>query len=131
MLHYGKAGQPILDYLAMLHDNANAMACIRVCFPKPEEVGLTPEVAQKSLKYFQDALALASDDHHTATRGKGVYLRVQGDGGDGRRRMELMRTGACRLFLPAELQGVSSKYVELCKTYKMSASRKAWTPLLI
>ncbi|MBS7614645.1 DUF4838 domain-containing protein [Candidatus Bathyarchaeota archaeon] len=65
-LHYKTAAQPILEYISMLHDNAEKLGVHPGCFPKPEEVGLNPEVARKALEYFDKALKLASDEEARA-----------------------------------------------------------------
>ena len=61
-LHYQEAAPPILDYLGMLHDNAEAQNLHPTCFPTPEEIGLDPEISRKALDYFAQALDLAPDD---------------------------------------------------------------------
>ncbi|MFC1718082.1 DUF4838 domain-containing protein, partial [Candidatus Poribacteria bacterium] len=61
-LHYKNAAQPILDYIKMFHDNGEQMGINPGCFPKPAEVGLTPEITRKIFDYFEQALALADDE---------------------------------------------------------------------
>jgi hypothetical protein len=61
-LHCKRAAQPILDYIEMLHDNAEHAGVHPGCFPSPEEVGLNPAVARKVLDYFNQALEMADDD---------------------------------------------------------------------
>ena len=61
-LHYKSAAQPIIDYINMLHDNAEEVRVHPNCFPSVEEVGLNPEVSQRIFDYFEQALALADDD---------------------------------------------------------------------
>ena len=61
-LHYKGAAQPILDYIKMFHDNGQQMGIHPGCFPKPEAVGLTPEISRKIFDYFKQALALADDE---------------------------------------------------------------------
>ena len=61
-LHYRSAAPAIMDYLGMLHDNAERMGCHPGCFPKPEEVGLTPEIARRAFQYFERAEAAADDE---------------------------------------------------------------------
>ncbi|MBI5091613.1 MAG: DUF4838 domain-containing protein [Candidatus Hydrogenedentes bacterium] len=119
-LHYGKAAEPILDYLTMLHDNAEAKGVHPGCFPKPQEVGLTPEIAVKSLKYFKRAVEQADDDL--------VRKRVEKASICAYNAAVMMAPGTwkyengyCRLTVPDELKGMSTRYVELCRTYKMSA----------
>jgi hypothetical protein len=61
-LHYKDAAQPILEYVNMLHDNAESRGIHPGCFPSPEEVGLDPEVSRKAMDYFEQALVLANSD---------------------------------------------------------------------
>jgi len=61
-LHYEDAAPPILDYVRMLHDNAEAKGVHPNCFPSPEEVGLDPEVSGKAFAYFQQALDLSPNE---------------------------------------------------------------------
>ena len=61
-MYYEEAAQPILDYVAMLHDNAESRGLHPTCFPSTEEVGLDPETAAKILDYFTRALELARSD---------------------------------------------------------------------
>ena len=60
-LHYAEAAEPILDYVGMLHDNAESRGLHPGCFPEPEkEVGLDAEISRRALAYFEQALELAS-----------------------------------------------------------------------
>lgn len=61
-LHYKGAAQPILDYINMLHDNAEAKGVHPNCFPVPEDVGLDTEMSRKAFDYFEQALTMADDD---------------------------------------------------------------------
>ena len=61
-LHYGPAAKPILEYLAYLHDNADARGVHPGCFPTAVEVGLDQQVALKAMDYFKKAMAAAPDD---------------------------------------------------------------------
>ena len=61
-LHYEDAAPPILDYVRMLHDNAEAKGVHPNCFPSAEEVGLDPEISAQAFAYFQQALDLSPSD---------------------------------------------------------------------
>ena len=61
-LHYKEAAQPLLDYVEMLHDNAESRGLHPTCFPSVEEVGLDPEITIKIQDYFTRALELAGSD---------------------------------------------------------------------
>ena len=61
-LHYREAAAPLLEYVDMLHDNAEARGLHPRCFCSAEEVGLDPEVARKTMAYFDRALDLAASD---------------------------------------------------------------------
>ncbi|MCZ6679760.1 MAG: DUF4838 domain-containing protein [Candidatus Poribacteria bacterium] len=107
-LHYRSAAQPILDYINMLHDNAEAKGVHPNCFPSPEEVGLNPEISQKALDYFEQALALADDDVVRARVEKAsicAYKAMLVAGGE--------RTDAARAQLV-------DSYISLCQRYEMT-----------
>jgi hypothetical protein len=61
-LHYKGAAQPIMDYIEMLHDNAEKSGLHPGCFPSPADVGLRPEISRKAFDYFEQALNLADDE---------------------------------------------------------------------
>jgi hypothetical protein len=107
-LHYRSAAQPILDYIKMLHDNAEQSGVHPNCFPKPEEVGLRPEIARKALEYFNQALKLADD--------KAVRARVEKASICAYRAM----IDAGGLIADAELKSLIDRYVTLCKRYNMT-----------
>ena len=60
-LHYGKAGPRILDYLTMIHENAETKRLHPTCLAQPAELGLDTAVTQRSMKYFKRAIALAEN----------------------------------------------------------------------
>ncbi len=118
-LHYGKAARPMLDYINMLHDNADQSGLHPGCFPRPEEVGLNPEIARKAFEYFEQALALAEDDDvrervekasicaYKAMIEAGGYLQY--------------RDGAlCVSDLPKKYDGLIDRYIALCNKYDMT-----------
>ena len=53
-LHYQNAADPVLDYLSMIHDVAEAADAEPGCFGTPSEFGLNRDVSQKALAYFAD-----------------------------------------------------------------------------
>ncbi|MBD3182943.1 DUF4838 domain-containing protein [Candidatus Poribacteria bacterium] len=61
-LHYKSAAQPIMDYINMFHDNVAERGLHPGCFPKPEEVGLDPDVCREIMAYFNKALEMADDE---------------------------------------------------------------------
>ncbi|MEM3011557.1 MAG: DUF4838 domain-containing protein [Candidatus Bathyarchaeia archaeon] len=107
-LHYKTAAQPILEYINMLHDNAEKLGVHPGCFPKPEEVGLNPEIARKALEYFDKALKMASDEEVRA-------------------RVEKASICAYRAMIEAggpmtkdELKSLIDRYIMLCQRYEMT-----------
>jgi len=107
-LHYGSAAQPILDYIEMLHDNAEAAGVHPGCFPKPEDVGLRPEIARKAMDYFNQALELADDETVRA-------------------RVEKASICAYRAMIDAggpmpddERKALIDRYIALCQRYNMT-----------
>ena len=107
-LHYKAASQPILDYINMLHDNAEAKGVHPNCFPSPEEVGLDAEISRKAFAYFEDALALADDDDVRARVEKAsipAYKAMIVVGGE----ME-----------KAERQKLIDHYIAICERFQMT-----------
>jgi hypothetical protein len=117
-LHYKRAARPIIDHLTLIHAGAEKAGHHPGCFPKPDEVGLTPEICRQSRACFQRALALADDDDVRARVEKASICayRAQFEVGgkwettDGRR----------RLILPPELVDLVPEYIRLCKRYQMT-----------
>lgn len=113
-LHYKNAAKPILDYIEMLHDNAEEAGVHPGCFPSPDEVGLTPESSRKAFDYFEQALQLADDDTIRARVEKAsicAYRAMLDAGGQ----ME-----------DAEREELIDRYITLCKRHNMTyaAERK-------
>lgn len=106
-LHYKGAGDAILEYINMLHDNAEQAGVHPGCFPKAEEVGLTPEIARKTFGYFRQALTLADNEEVRA-------------------RVEKASICAYRAMIEAgEMEESKRKvliegYIQLCQRYKMA-----------
>ena len=106
-LHYQSAAQPILDYINMLHDNAEAKGLHPNCFPSAEDVGLDAEIARQALDYFAEAHALATDDAVKARVEKASIsvhkaMLVAGELDD------------------AERNALINRYIALCKRYQMT-----------
>lgn len=107
-LHYEAAAPPILEYIAFLHDNADAKGLHPRCFPTPEDVGLDAESARTIFDYFQQALALADKSEIRARVEKAsipAYKAMLVAGGD----MESQKR-----------QTLIDEYIALCERYNMS-----------
>jgi len=107
-LHYKNAAQPIMDYIEMLHDNAEAAGLHPGCFPSPEEVGLRPEISRKAFDYFEQALNLADDETVRARVEKAsicAYRAMIDAGGP----MEY-----------AERKALIDQYITLCQRHNMT-----------
>jgi len=107
-LHYRGAAQPILDYIKMLHDNAEESGVHPNCFPKPEEVGLRPEIARKALDYFSQALKLADDETVRARVEKASICAYRA----------MIEAGSP--MSESERKAIVDHYIELCKRYNMT-----------
>ncbi len=107
-LHYVGAAQTILDYIEMLHDNAEESGLHPGCFPSPEEVGLRPEISRKAFDYFEQALELADDETVRARVEKAsicAYRAMIDTGGP----ME-----------DAEREALIDQYIALCQRHNMT-----------
>jgi hypothetical protein len=107
-LHYGKAAPLILEYINMLHDNAEQAGVHPGCFPKPAEVGLNPEISRKIFNYFQKAVEMADDEVVRSRVEKAsicAYRAMIEAGGD----ME-----------DAEREAIIDQYITLCKRHNMT-----------
>ena len=107
-LHYKRAAQPIVDYIEMLHDNAEKSGVHPGCFPSPEEVGLHPEISHKAFDYFEQALNLADDETVRARVEKAsicAYRAMIDAGGP----ME-----------DAERKALIDQYIMLCQRHNMT-----------
>jgi hypothetical protein len=107
-LHYKNAAQPILNYINMLHDNAEKSGVHPGCFPKPEEIGLRPEIARKAFSYFDKALELAPDETVRARVEKASICayRAMIEAGDS--------------MTDVEFKTLVDRYITLCQCYDMT-----------
>ena len=108
-LHYKSAAQPILDYINMLHDNAEARGLHPGCFPSAEEVGLDTEIARNALDYFTEAHALATEDDVKA-RVEKASISVH----------KAMIVAGSEQLDAAERSALIDRYIALCKRYQMT-----------
>jgi hypothetical protein len=60
--HYAESAEPIMEYIDMFHDNAEELGLHPGCFPRPDEVGLSPEIARQILAGFKKAYGMAQSD---------------------------------------------------------------------
>ncbi len=107
-LHYKNAAQPILDYINTLHNNAEKSGVHPGCFPKPEEVGLRPEIARKALECFNKALELAPDETIRARVEKASICAYRA----------MIEAGGS--MTNAELKALIDHYITLCQRYDMT-----------
>ncbi len=114
-LHYSAAAPPILEYIAFLHDNAEAKRLHPRCFPTPEDVGLDAETSQTIFDYFQQALALAENPEIQGRVEKAsipAYKAMLVAGGD---------------MLSEKRQTLIDEYIALCQRYNMSHAAETQT----
>ena len=107
-LHYAEAAQPILDWVDLLHDNAEVKGVHPNCFPTAEEVGLDPTIARQALDYFAQAQKLAGSDtirHRVEKASISAYKAMIVAGGpmDG-----------------AERAALIERYITLCRRHGMT-----------
>lgn len=107
-LHYQEAAGPLLEYVNMLHDNAEARGVHPNCFPSPAEVGLDAAIARKGMEYFDQALALATSD---AVRARVEKASISGY-------KALIATQAWQD--EGERREIARRYIELARRYGMT-----------
>ena len=118
-LHYAESAPPILQYLTMLHDNAEARRLHPGCFPTVEEVGLDAEIAAKALACFDQALGLANS-HEVRARVEKASIcayKAMVTAGFGE---WTFADGMCTRPVPEGHVGLTQHYIELCRKYNMS-----------
>lgn len=116
-LHYQESSEPILNYLLMLHGNAERAGVHPGCFPLPLEVGLTPEMTRMGRWYFDEALRLAETDAVRARVEKASICSLRAllatapplRYADGKARMDFSPSG----------EDIVDRYVKLCRKYGM------------
>jgi hypothetical protein len=118
-LHYQEAAPIILEYIKFIHENAERLNCHPNCGAAPGELGLTPEVARKSVDLFAKALAAVKSDV--------VRARVEKASIPAYRALILvngfpwkLENGICRRDAPPDYRDLAPRYIELCKKYNMS-----------
>ena len=117
-LHYGEAAQTILDYLTMIHDNAEKAGVHPGCFPTANEVGLTPEVARKAMEFFQRAQQVAENDKVLQRVEKASICAYQAMI-DTHNSLKY-EDGMCYLDLPKGFENLFAEYVDLCHKHNMT-----------
>lgn len=124
-LHYKKAATPIIEYLTMLHDNAEKSGVHPGCFPAPGDVGLTPDICRKALKYFDQALSLADDDAVRARVEKASICahRAMIEVGGQLKYVD----GVCKLVFPPGCEQLVDRYTSLCKRHGMTMAAERMT----
>lgn len=118
-LHYEGAAPVILEYLNLIHENAEVHGNHPNCGAFPVELGLTPEGVEKGFDLFQQALALASNDI--------VRSRVEMASIPAYRALIVANgrpwknsDGVVKRDLPERFRSVIPDYIALCKKYNMS-----------
>ncbi len=122
-LHYGSAGPPILAYLNMLHDNADKSGLHPGCFPSPEDVGLRPEIVERALGYFEQALALADDEEVRARVEKASICAHKA--AIATTPVLKYRDPLFPIDLPAKYEDLISRYADLCERYHMTMASES------
>jgi hypothetical protein len=118
-LHYANAGTPVMDYLTMLHDNAEARKCHPGCFPSSQEVGLDREICARAIGYFEKALQVAESDvirnrveKASICAYKGMLCAVDAPWE--------YKDGKVHLVWPDGVRNVAGKYVDLARKHNLT-----------
>jgi hypothetical protein len=61
-LHYGNAAPPIIRFINLLHDHAQAQDIDEDCFGSAADYGIDSMIVEEGLKAFDEALSLAESD---------------------------------------------------------------------
>jgi hypothetical protein len=123
-LHYGKAADTVLEYLTFLHENAEQTGFHPTCFPHPQELGLTPQVAGKIFDYFQKALAEAEDEtvrNRVEKASICAYRTVLETCGDYR-----VENGLRKVYYPRRYPDVVQGYVTLTQKHGQRTSQEGY-----
>lgn len=118
-LHYQDAAPIILEYIKLIHDNAEQAHCHPNCGAFPVELGLTPDISRKAMDLFAKALAAAKSDE--------VRARVEKASIPAHRALILVNgcpwkfeNGTVKRDWPEEYSGLVTNYIDLCKKYNMT-----------
>ncbi|MGC9328741.1 MAG: DUF4838 domain-containing protein, partial [Candidatus Hinthialibacter sp.] len=125
-LHYGKAGDTMIQYLDFLHRNAEQSGWHPTCFPQPYEVGLNAESAGKIFRYFQQALKRAENEAVRERVEKAsicAYRTVLETSG----RFEI-KDKQLRVVFPEKYGDVVARYKELTQAYNQTRAEE-WQPI--
>jgi len=61
-LHYGSQADAVREYIDIIHDAAEASGLHENCFGRPQQYGISPEVARRGLSVLEKAMDTADDD---------------------------------------------------------------------
>lgn len=115
-LHYGKAAETIIEYLAFMNDNVDEKKLHPICFCSAPELGITPDVARKAVAMFDKALAEAENDvvrDRVEKASISAFKAVVSTHGD----FHFDDDGLCRIKLP---DGIGERYLELLDRYHVT-----------
>ena len=125
-LHYGRAAETMIRYLANLHDNAEQSGFAPTCFPMPFELGLNAKSADRIFAYFQQAMKRAENDtvrervEKASICAQRAVLETTGH-------WEL-RYGLLRTVFPAKYGDVVNDYIALTKKHGETRAEE-WQPI--
>ena len=117
--YYQEAAPIILEYLKLIHDNAEEKKVHPNCGASPSELGLTPDVARKARTLFAQACALAPNAVIRARVEKAsipIYRTLILANGSPWK----IENGICSRDLPEDLKQLVPDYIGLCKKYNMT-----------
>ena len=107
-LHYQESAQPVLDCIALLHDNAERSGVHPNCFPSADDVGLRPDIARGMCDCFEQALQAADSEMIRARVEKASICAYRA----------LMETAGS--MEDAEYEETAERYIALCQQYNMT-----------
>ncbi|MCG3196224.1 MAG: hypothetical protein GHCLOJNM_00696 [bacterium] len=117
-LHYGKAADRVLEYLTFFHDYVDSKGCHPACFPRYWDLALDPEVTVRMYRMFEAAMAEAENEtiRDRVEKASICVYKALIEAGPGMR----FQDGVFKPDWPADMGGIGSRYIELCKKHQMT-----------
>ena len=117
-LHYGQAAPVILEYLNMIHDNADKNNKHPDCFASPRALGLNSDVAKTIFDFFERALGKA-EDVSVRKRVEKISITAYRSLLESGAEWDISE-GSLKRNYPEQYGDIIEKYIALCKKHAMT-----------